>query len=126
MTLKQYLFLMSFGAILCWVLWFLVLFFVDPGEAGIFDFIFFYLSLFLASVGSLSVLGLALRMKFSKDEVVFRAVTISFRQAAMLSFLVIGSLLLQSKNLLNWWNIIFLVLAVVIFEFFFITYGRGR
>jgi hypothetical protein len=126
MTLRQYLILMSFGAILCWGIWFLVLFYIDPNTANILSFIFFYLSLFLALAGSLSVLGLALRKKISKEEVVFRMVTVSFRQATMLSFLVVGSLLLQSKNLLNWWNIIFLVLAVIILEFFFTTYGKGR
>ena len=125
MTLRQYLFLMSLGAILCWAIWLSVLFFIDPGGAGLLGFIFFYLSLFLAFVGTLSVLGLALRMRFgNSNEAIFRVVTVSFRQAAMLSLLFAGSLFLQGRGLLDWWNIIFLVLAIIILEFFFVSYSK--
>jgi len=126
MTLKQYLILMTLTAIFCWMIWFSVLYLIDPGVAGILGFIFFYLSLFLALAGTLSVLGLLLRMKFGKEEAVFKTVITSFRQAMMLSLLLISSLFLKSKNLLTWWNVIFLVLAVVVLEFFFMSYNKKR
>jgi hypothetical protein len=115
---------MSISAVFCWVIWVLVLYLIDPTATGILGFTFFYLSLFLAMTSSLSVLGLLFRIKFSKEEVIFKIVTISFRQAMMLSFLVIGSLFLKSKNLLTWWNIVFLILALIILEFFFISYKK--
>ncbi len=124
MTLKQYLILMSITAVFCWMVWVSVLYLIDPNAAGILGFIFFYLSFFLALAGTLSVLGLLLRMKFGKEEAVFKTVITSFRQAMMLSFLVIGSLFLKSKNLLTWWNIIFLILGLTILEFFFISYKK--
>jgi hypothetical protein len=126
MTLKQYLILMTLTAIFCWMIWFSVLYLIDPSVAGILGFIFFYLSLFLALAGTLSVLGLLLRMKFGKEEAVFKTVITSFRQAMMLSLLLISSLFLKSKNLLTWWNVIFLVLAVVVLEFFFMSYNKKR
>lgn len=124
MTLRQYLILMSISAIFCWIIWASVLYLIDPTTAGILGFVFFYLSLFLSLAGTLSVLGLLLRMKLSKEEAVFKTVTTSFRQATMLGLLVIGSLFLKSKNLLTWWNIVFLILALIVLEFFFITFKK--
>jgi len=124
MTLRQYLILMSISAVFCWIIWALVLYLIDPTETGLLGFVFFYLSLFLALAGTLSVVGLLLRMKFGKGELIFKTVTISFRQATMLAFLVIGGLLLKSKNLLTWWNVLFLVLALTVLESFFLSYKK--
>jgi hypothetical protein len=115
---------MSISAVFCWIVWASVLYLIDPTSAGILGFVFFYLSLFLSLAGTLSVLGLLLRMKFGKKEAVFKTVTTSFRQATMLGLLVIGSLFLKSKNLLTWWNIVFLILALIVLEFFFITFKK--
>ncbi len=124
MTLRQYLILMTISAIFCWGIWGFVLYSVDPTAAGILGFIFFYFSLFLSLTGTLAVLGLLLRMKFGKEGLVFKTVTISFRQATLLSFLVIGSLILKSQGIFTWWNIIFLVLALTVLEFFFMSYKK--
>jgi hypothetical protein len=126
MTLKQYLILMSISAVFCWAIWIFVLFMIDPTTAGILGFVFFYLSLFLSLVGTMSVLGLLLRKKFGKEEAVFRTVTTSFRQATLLSLLLIGALFLKSKSLLAWWNIVLLVLALTVLEFFFISYQKRK
>lgn len=126
MTLRQYLILMTISAIFCWIIWGFVLYSVDPTTAGILGFVFFYFSLFLALAGTLAVLGLLLRMKFGKEELVFKTVTTSFRQATLLGLLVIGGLILKSQKLLTWWNIIFLVLALIVIEFFFISYEKKR
>jgi hypothetical protein len=126
MTLRQYLILMTISAVFCWMIWGFVIYFVDPTVAGIMGFIFFYLSLFLSLVGTLSVLGLLLRKKFGKEEFIFKTVTISFRQAILLGLMIIGALILKSQKLLTWWNIIFLILALIIMEFFFISYSKKR
>jgi hypothetical protein len=126
MTLRQYLILMTISAIFCWVIWVSVLYLIDPTQAGFLGFTFFYLSLFLSVVGTMSVMGLILRMKFGKEELVFRTVTVSFRQATLLGLLVIGGLILKSQRILTWWNILFLVLALIVIEFFFISYAKKR
>lgn len=126
MTLRQYLILMTISAVFCWAIWVFVLFMIDPTTAGLLGFAFFYLSLFLALAGTMSVLGLLFRMKFGKEEAVFRTVTTSFRQATLLALLLIGGLFLKSKNLLAWWNIVLLVLALAILEFFFISYQKRK
>jgi hypothetical protein len=40
--------------------------------------------------------------------------------------LVIGGLFLKSKNLLAWWNIILLVLALTVLEFFFMSSQKRK
>ena len=126
MTLRQYLVLMTISTIFCWVIWVSVLYLIDPTTAGILGFIFFYLSFFLALAGTLSVLGLLLRMKFGKEEAVFKTVTTSFRQATMLGLLVVGALFLKSKDILTWWNTLFLVMAIVVSELFFVSYHKTK
>lgn len=118
--------LMTISAVFCWAVWVFVIFMIDPATAGILGFGFFYLSLFLSLAGTMSVFGLLFRMKFGKEEPVFRTVTVSFRQATMLGLLVIGGLILKSVKLLAWWNIVLLVLAVLILESFFISYQRRK
>jgi hypothetical protein len=124
MTLKQYLILMSICTLFCWLALALVIYFIDPTEAGFLGFAFFYSSLFLALTGTMSILGFAMRIKFVKDELVFRHVVSAFRQAILFSILIVGSLFLQSKSLLTWWNIILFILALTVLEFFFISYKK--
>ncbi|PJE75659.1 hypothetical protein COV04_03610 [Candidatus Uhrbacteria bacterium CG10_big_fil_rev_8_21_14_0_10_48_11] len=127
MALKQYATLMFIGTVLTWAAWILVVLFLDPLTAGWLGFSVFYLALYLALTGTFSLLGLLLRRLFFKNELVYRQVTISFRQAFSFSFLVIAALFLQSKQLLTWWNMFFLIAALTFLEFAVIAYqGRGR
>lgn len=127
MTLKQYLISMSVATLIAWLAFALVLFLVDPASAEIVGLVVFYVSLFLAILGTISVLGFFLRVKLHKREVILpREVSGAFRQGFFLSFLFVGALYLQSKNMLVWWNIVSLVAAVTILEFIFISYRRSR
>ncbi len=121
MTLRQYLILMSLCAVLSWVAWFFVVSNTNPNESGTVVFAFFYFSLFLAVVGTISVLGFLIRKAIIKnDEVVFRHVKKTFRQSIVIATLLIITLALLSQELLAWWNgllllILFFVLEGVIF-----------
>lgn len=121
MTLKQYLFLMSLGSILCWSAWILVVNSVNPDSAGWWGITFFYLSLSLAITGTFSVAGFLLRRALIKnDELVFRHVRRTFRQSITLSLLTIMILIFQAAGWLKWWNLslliaLFLVLEAVMF-----------
>jgi len=124
MTLKSYLILMTISTFFCWLAWGMVLFFIDPTQAGFIGLLFFYLSLFLALTGTISLIGFFLRTLILKNEIVFRHVIISFRQAVFFSMVIVGSLFLESKDLFTWWNITFLVLFLTVLEFFFISQRR--
>ena len=126
MSFKKYLILMTFSTFVCWIIWLLVLNYIDPQEAGFLGFIFFYFSLFLSLVGTISIVGLFIRMKILKDELVFRHVSTAFRQAILFSILIIGALFLNSKSLLTWWDMVLFILALSVIEFFFIAYKANR
>lgn len=123
MSLHKYLKLMSILTGICWLAWLLVLFFISPNKIGLIGFILFYFSLFLAIIGSISILGFIIRIRLGKKPV-FRQVEISFRQGIWISVLVICILILQGLHLLRWWNALFLVLFLVFLELFFLTSGR--
>ena len=98
MNLKQYLTLMCIGTALCWAMFLLVIFNMSP-ENGVIALIFFYSSLFLSLIGTLSIIGLSIRVMLIKKRVIFREVKNSFRQAFLFGILIISILFLQSKNI---------------------------
>lgn len=114
MNLKQFLTLMALGTALCWAMFILVILNMEP-SSGL-ALMFFYVSLFLSLVGTLSIAGLSARVIVFKKDVIFREVKNSFRQAILLSFLLAAALFLQSKRILAWWNIILLILALTALE----------
>lgn len=123
MSLRSYLALMILATIACYLGFGVVVYFFDPFVAGNWLVLpFFYASLFLALVGTFAVLGLILRLFFTKEKLVFKKVTTSFRQAIWFALLIIISLYLRKAGVLAWKNIILLVFAFSLLELFFISY----
>ncbi len=117
MSLRFYLALMSIGTLLCWVAWFFVITNIAPDEAGIMGMIFFYTSLFMALVGTVSVIGFAIRKKLIKNEdAVLRHVSHTFRQSIFIAGLAIITLYLKAHDLLAWWNLVLLVVLFIVLE----------
>ena len=117
MTLKQYLALMTLGTVICWIALVFVIFNLDPYQSGFLGFMFFYSSLFLSVLGTVSVLGFLIRRKILKDdEIVFRHVKKTFRQAILVAIFVTVVLLMQQLRLLTWWNFILLSLLFIVLE----------
>lgn len=115
---------MTLTTVVCWAAWAMIINITNPAEAGFWGFFFFYASLFLALAGTLSVIGFFIRKLVLKEELAFRHVAVSFRQAVLFAILVVGSLILQSKGLLTWWNILLFILVLTILEFFFISFKK--
>ncbi|MDD2655969.1 MAG: hypothetical protein PHQ18_00135 [Patescibacteria group bacterium] len=102
MNLRQYIATMLFATILCWVSWFFVILNVDPTSSPLSGFLFFYGSLFLSVLGTLSIIFFFFYRFFgAKDLPLFRYVQISFRQSLFLSLFMILALFLQGQNYLN-------------------------
>ncbi len=117
MTLKQYLYLMAAGTLICWIAWFFILFNTDPKDANFLIFTFFYTSLFLGIVGLFSVIGFLIKSRrATQDDAVFRQVKKTFTQGILLGAFTIFVLILRQFNLLFWWNAIFLVILYVLIE----------
>ena len=126
MTLRQYLFLMLITTLLCWLGWFSVVSSIDPAMSGSLGYVLFYSALSMALIGSFSMVGLFLRSLLRKEAPVSRHAAISFRQALLLTALMIGSLFLRSRSLLNWWNLLLFVSTLTAMEFFLISMRKSR
>ena len=122
MTLRSYLLGMFLSTIVCWIAFGLILYYVNPYNSGALGLLAFYVSLFFASIGTLTIVGFYLRVWFSKNEILFAHVNPSFRQAILLSIILVGPLVLQGFHLLTWWDGALFVLAVILLEFYFISH----
>ena len=111
--------------VFCWAAFLVVIFKIDPFSSGFIGLFSFYLILFLAFMGTLSLIGFFIRSIFLKKTVLFRHIGISLRQAIMFSVLIVVSLMLQANKLFTWWNAILLILSLTLMEFFFLA-REGR
>ena len=117
MSLRFYLILMSFGALICWLAWFFVLNSIDPVQAGFFGFLFFYSSLFLALTGTFSVIGFLIKkIVLQNDEIIFHHVKSTFRQGMLIATIIVAGLILLQTKLLAWWSAILLLSFFIVIE----------
>lgn len=126
MTFKQFLYLMMIATIAAWGSWVVVLFAIDPTRSGAIGFVLFYVTLFFALVGTLTMVGTGVRHWRHKDELISRQVLKAFRQACLFAGLILGSLLLFANGYFRWWTVSLLMLLFAVIELVFITASRPR
>ena len=115
MTLRQYLFTMIFATILCWIAWGFVLVNIDPFQASTYSFAFFYITLFFALIGTISVVTFAITGFLSKNRLpMFRHVQKSFQISLFISTIIIILLFLLGNRLLNIWNFTIFLLVIAL------------
>jgi hypothetical protein len=112
---------MKIGTLLMVIVWALVMFNIDPDEAGIIGQVFFYVSLFLMLSGVLSLFFVWLRRKIIGDEMAARHLGVNFRQGILLSVLVIIFLLFQSVRILTWWDGLLAAGGIFLIELYFLS-----
>lgn len=122
MNLSKFLVYMIIATLIAWVGFFMLISLVNSNESGKLTFLIFYLILGSATLGTFTVIGFWFRKIFTKNELSFYNVIVSFRQGLWLSLVLIISLYLQSKGLLNWINAILFILALSLIEFFCLNY----
>ncbi|HBB37704.1 MAG: hypothetical protein UV82_C0013G0078 [Candidatus Magasanikbacteria bacterium GW2011_GWD2_43_18] len=116
MTIRQFITIMVFGTLMCWSGWGVVLWNIDPYEAGVLSFLFFYITLFLALTGTISTALYTVYHFFGDVQVpVFRYVQKSMGYGLIVSSLVVFIILAQMFRLLNVWSISLLVLIAAFF-----------
>lgn len=118
MNLQKFIISMVIGSFISLFAWIVVLLFINPTESGPVLMLLFYFSLGLTVLGFFTIFGFMIRKFSSKKEPVFGQVIVSFRQALWISIVLIVSLFLQSRGLLNWVNEILFILALALIEFF--------
>jgi hypothetical protein len=126
MRLKPFIILILLGTLLSWISWGFVLVTIDPFFAEPIAFIFFYLSLFVALIGTISLVFLAVYTKLVPiDAPVYRVVSRSLRDGLLVAVLLVTLLVLQGLELLTIWNIgIFVVLLLLALSFYLTLQGQ--
>ncbi len=134
MQLKTYNLSMLGATLLAWFAFILVINSFDPQQANAVVFIFVYLSLFLSILGTLALLGFLLRKLWPmslfgrerKKEPSSKLALKSFRQALIFSVVIILALILQAAELLNWWNILLLIIFATLVEFIILSFSKAE
>jgi hypothetical protein len=127
MTLKQYLVVMILATIMCWISWGMVIVNIDPFTTGSLGFIFFYISLFLSLLGTISIGSFFMYNHFSKRHLpMFKYVKKSFHNAVVFSGITTGLLFLQANDLLHFWNFTIFLLVVALIVSFNMSTNQNR
>jgi len=121
MSLTRYFIIMVVATALAWTSWGVVITQINPEVAGLDGFALFYTTLFLSLIGTFALIGLAIRMHTQPHHLPYYLVLLSFRQGIFFALLSIGALILQSKDILYWWNILILVVLLTTLEYFALT-----
>ncbi|MBI4257186.1 hypothetical protein HY626_03985 [Candidatus Uhrbacteria bacterium] len=121
MSFRSYLIIMSLTTVAAWTAWVVVLHGVDPTRSGVIGFVLFYLTFIMAVFGSLSILGLLIRLWRSKTDLPSRLAIRSFRHGILLSILLTSSLILFSQTWFRWWTMLLVVFIVTLVEMAFLS-----
>jgi hypothetical protein len=128
MNAKNYSIIMGTATIIAWVGFFTIIFNFDPQEANWTIFTLFYLALFLAVTGTLSIAGFFARILLlrNKRSILRYLVAESFRQAIIVAAALLVTLILQSVRILTWWNMALLILAAAALEFLILLFKKNQ
>ena len=116
-TSKQQVSFVAFAVVLAGLALASIVKFTDPYTAPWLTFAFFYVCLFVVTLGAGTLLGLGIRQWLSPKIFVLNFHT-SFRQALLISILTIASVLLLADRLLFWWVELSLILFLLSVEIF--------
>lgn len=121
MKLKNFFWQSEVLTSICWVIFFMIMFFVNPYKAEASIFILFFLSLLFAFAGTWGILEFRIVTKIKGLDGVNRKIFNSFRHGFMVSLAVSGLLFMQGIEVLTLWDGVVFVLAIILFEAYFLT-----
>ena len=127
MNLKTYNIFMIIATAIAWLGFFIIINNFDPILGNWVVFTMFYAVLFLAILGSLSLIGYWWRRLLNRRKEMSRfLVSESFRQAIIFSAVAIIALWLQASRILTWWNILLLIVSATLLEFIIILFKQNN
>lgn len=121
MSFRWFLIVMALASTAAWIGWVFVVHSADPTHSGILGFLLFYVTIFIAVLGTAVFFGTLIRVWLRPHELVYRHTVRSFRQGIILTCLFLGALLLLSFGLLLWWSGLLLIILFSLVELFFVT-----
>lgn len=98
-----------------------VIFYTDPEGSGIVGICLFYIAVFFALSGIFNLLLLFIRRKILGNELAVKNIELSFRQSILLSIIVLAIMVLQSYQMLIWWDALLVVAGVFLVELYFLS-----
>lgn len=110
------------ATILAWILWLATAFTTDPNAARTVGFALFYTTFWCAVAGSATFIGIAVRRHTVPRE---DGARIAIRQGVLVGVAVTLAVFLQSRGILSWVNITFLITALTLIEWFWISRTLG-
>ena len=115
MNLRGYLWSIGLASVVALVSFLAILWFFTPQNADLLVFSLLLLSLFMALWGFFSLSGFYLRKRKHREKSAVSFLSISFREGALLSLLLVGFLLMRLTQVFYWWTaLIFLIIIVAI------------
>lgn len=99
--------------------------FISPTDLDIWMILIFYTIIFMATLGTFTLLGTGARIYLKKEGLPIRQFTRSLRQGTFFSVMVVSALFLSHIGFLNFWSLLLLVLGLACIELFFLT-SRSR
>ncbi len=109
-----------------WLTWTVVIFSLDPQTGGALALALFYISFWLALLGTVTIIGFFLRAWLEKEGIHFRQLATALRQGTLISSGATIALMLQGIRWLNGWSGISLVLLLIVVEGFFLAGQTAR
>ncbi len=122
MNLRQYITILALGTTVALAAWVIVLMAIDPMTAGGLSLVVFYITLGSGLIGLFTIIGTVLRARKFADQGLHIAVVRSIRQGALLSGLVIASLILLSMGKFSTPLLFLMVGICALIEFFFLFF----
>jgi hypothetical protein len=119
MSLVRFLVILALGTLVSWVAWVIVLTSLDPLSNAFIAPALFYLSGWLALVGTLTIAGFYLRHWFERANPAFVQIATSLRQAAVVSTSAVVLFMLQRVRALNIWTFVLVIAVMLGIEFFY-------
>ena len=124
MRLKNFLWIFEILTCVFWVIFLIILFFVNPYNAKAEVFVLFFISLLIAFAGTWAVTEFRLVTRYRGMDMLNRKLSNSFRHGFMVSLVVSGLLFMQGIGVLRVWDAAMFVLAIALFEAYFLTRGN--
>lgn len=124
MKIKGFLLTSEVLTILFWAVFFTILVFINPYKSETVIFILFFTSLALALAGTWGLLEFYLVTKLRGFEEIRNRTFNAFRHGMMFSFVSVGLLFMKGADVLSVWDGVVFVLAIMLFEAYFMTRGN--
>lgn len=121
MIYSYYIIIIFIATMLSWTSFLLIINRLSPFVSGYLALTLFYLSLFIALMGSFTLLNYYTRLVFKKEKIKLYDLNIAIRQSALMSIFICISLAFQRLRILNLWDALLLFIIIALTEYYFIS-----